>query len=412
MNKKVLMIAFYYPPSSAAAVQRTLKATEYLNEHGWQPIVLTAKSAAYDALELSQPIPSLVEPFTYRTGALDVQNHLAYKGKHFAWMAAIDRWTTWVPSAILKGRKLISEYQPDLIWSTTPTPSANIIGNYLAQKSGIPWVADYQDPFGYHHVKMSGARTRIFKAIDRLTINNCKAAVFATKHTMDVYQQAFAEVDKSRFHTVENGFDENNWKKLEHYYPESQSPISKHKFSLYYSGVLYSHGRNPEPVFQAISELKKSGLINRDNFELVFQGSGDGSEFAQVLAEKGITDMVLFQQPVPFLDSLYYMKQANALLLIQDAIFNLQVPGKLYEYIRTGRPIITLTPAESATAQEANKYSNSAVAKDANAIAETLKQWLENEPAPVSGETLQHFSRYEKTAAMADIFNQVVASEH
>ncbi len=410
MNKKVLVIAFYYPPSSAAAVQRALKATEYLSQLGWQPVVLTARASAYDKLEPSQAIPPEVVPHTYRARAYDVQNHLAYKGKHFSWMAAIDRWTTWIPDAILLGRKLIKQYQPDLILSTTPIPSANVIANHLSQKFGIPWVADYQDPFGYHHVAINKYRAKILKTIDRNTIEHCQAAIFATTRTMEVYQRAFESVEKSRFHTITNGFDENNWKQIAQYTPDSPSPFCANKFSLYYSGVLYAYGRDPRPVFKSIGELRTQGIIDSGNFELVFQGSGDGQKFQQDLKAENIADLVTFKASVSFLDSLYFMQQANALLLIQDAIFNLQVPGKLYEYIRTGRPILTVTPTNSATASEANKYANSAVAENTNAISNSLKSWLESEPETISRKSLQCFSRYQKTVELAEIFNQVVTN--
>ncbi len=410
-TKKVLIIAFYFPPSSGAAVQRTLKAVEYLPDFGWEPIVLTAKPSAYDALEDSQSIPACVADKTYRTPAWDVYRHLSIKGKHFAWMASIDRWSTWIPGAIREGKRLIKEHKPDLILSTTPIPSANVIASRLAKASNIPWVADYQDPFGYHHYPTPKLKTIALKKIDLSTMKRAKAAIFATDNTKDTYQSAFQTVANCQFYTVENGFDETNWQKLSQHKPGTQSPFSDNKFSLFYSGVLYPNGRDPLPLFKALQQLKASGNISSDTFELVFQGSGDGVNFKAQLLELGINDLVRFAPSVPYLDSLYYMQQAQALVLIQDAVFNLQVPGKLYEYMRTGRPVLTMTPDTSATAHVARHYPGSKISYTPEAIAKTLTHWITDLPASYPGESMQQFSRREKTREMATIFNTAIGKE-
>ena len=405
MRKKVLIIAFYYPPSSAAAVQRILKATEYLPEFGWDSIILTAKPSVYEDLEESQVIPDSVAEHVYRTKAFDVNTHLSIRGKHFGWMSTIDRWSTWIPGALIQGLKIIKKYNPDLICSTTPIPSANIIASVLAKHADIPWVADYQDPFSYHNYPTSQLKTMAQKAIDKATLKNCSAAIFATENVRDLYKHKFSTVQENKLYIVENGFDETNWRRLEGYKPSTQSPFNKNKFSLFYSGVLYPNGRNPMPLFEALSTLKAKNIVTRDSFELVFQGTGDGEKFTSILSELDIVDLVKFTSKVPYLDSLYYMKAADALTLIQDEVFNMQVPGKLYEYFRTGRPVLAIAPNESATAKVAGTYQLSKTSNDSSNIALIICDWIKNATQTHNSEDLQHFSRYTKTAEFADIFD-------
>ncbi|MDU0356357.1 hypothetical protein RS130_22890 [Paraglaciecola aquimarina] len=105
MSKTVLMVAFDFPPSNAASVQRTLKFFEYLNEFGWTTIILTAKPLAYPLVD-ENFTPALKDnQFVYRATALDVQKHLSIKGKHFNWMKTPDRWGTWIPFATRLGKK-------------------------------------------------------------------------------------------------------------------------------------------------------------------------------------------------------------------------------------------------------------------------------------------------------------------
>lgn len=406
MSKTVLIVAFDFPPSNSAAVQRTLKMADYLKDFGWQAVILTAKENAYEATEYSQKIPEHIKDHVYRTAAFDVHNHLSIKGKHFNWMKGIDRWSTWIPGAMHCGQKLFKKYQFDAIVSTAPIPSAHIIASKLAAKSGIPWMADYQDPMSYLYEPTRRLRKFCHKRIDLKVTSSASALVYATKQAMTLYQNAFPDVKKSKFHFVENGFDESNFKQLEDYKPKTPSPFSDNKFSFYYSGVLYPNGRDPIPLFKAIAQLVKSHKLTLDSLEVIFQGSGSGEKFSHLLEELGIISMIKFMPSVPYVDSLYNMLNADALTLIQDKVFNLQVPGKLYEYIRTGKNILAITPNDSATAEVANRAENSFIAKESDAIANQIVKIMNNEKI-VSTENVESFSRYSKTREFSQILNGI-----
>ncbi len=405
-QKKVLFISFHFPPSSGAAVQRILKATEYLPEFGWDSIVLTAKSSAYDAIENTQTIPESVRDHVFRTLALDAHKHLAIKGKHLGILSILDRWTTWIPGAILRGHKIIKQYRPDVICSSSPIPSAHFIAYRLSKTHNIPWVADYQDPFGYHGFPTPPLKTKVQKYLDRLIIDHCSCAIFATNQAREIYIKAFKHVDSTKLNVIENGFDDENWIRLASYSPSSHSPMNQNKFSLFYSGVLYPNGRNPLPVFDALSKLKREGTVSSKNFELVFQGSGDGSNFSDDLAERGISDLVSFSKKVPFLDSLYHMTLADALLIIQDEVFNQQVPGKIYEYFRSGKPIIVVSPSSSATSQVAKSYGQSRIAEGKEEIADAIRSATQSKNDDKIFPDVEQYSRRTKSGEFARIFNR------
>jgi hypothetical protein len=406
-NKKVLMIAFHFPPDASIGAQRTFKTAEYLPGYGWDPIILTAKENAYASVEKSQGISKELLSNTHRTAALDVHRHLTVMGKHFGWMAIIDRWTTWIPGAVWRGARIIKQQKPDLIWSTAPIPSAHIIAAILSKISGVPWVADYRDPFSYHHTLVSKIKTKILKKIDKTTIKDCAAAIFTTPKTTELYRNYFHDESPGKFNTVENGYDEQNWEKLTKHHLSSKSPISPKKFTLLYSGVLYPNGRDPTPLFSSIQSLKVSGVIADDNFELIFQGAGDGKNYEELIESLKITNMVKFTPSVPYLDSLVCLKEANALIIIQGQIFNYQVPGKLYEYIKSAKPVIVMTPNDSSTALAALQHPLSAVANTKDEIAEKLLECINgNFSSPHAIETGQ-FSRQQKAFEMAVVFNRV-----
>lgn len=351
------MVAFEFPPSNGASVPRIESFYRYLKLWGWRVIVLTAETSAYSKLD-----PAYKGEFgekVYRTLAFDVQRDLSYRGKYISAMETPDRWgLTWIPSSIFMGSKLIKKYQPNIVWSSSPTPSTHYIANKLSQQASLPWVADYRDPCHY----MNGSAGRwldfIHKKIDKKVMLNSAHITYATFAVRDLYLAEYGNLIENKNTVIENGFDDVNFEKLEKLSKaqRANTPFSSKKFSMYYSGVLYAHGRDPVPIFKAISNLHNDGVLNNDNFEFIFQGAGTGEEFCALLTTLGITNLVKFVESVSFINALNNMTQADALVLIQDSRFNKQIPGKVYEYLRTQRPILVKADSQGETYKLASSF--------------------------------------------------------
>ncbi|WP_158089161.1 glycosyltransferase [Cognaticolwellia mytili] len=400
------MVAFDFPPSNAASVQRTLKFFEYLNEFGWTTILLTSKSKAYPLVDEGSDVTLNDNQFVYRATALDVHKHLSIQGKHLSWMKTPDRWGTWIPFAINLGKKIVKRHKPDVIWSTFPTPSANIIANSLAKYSNKPWVADYRDPAPYIHTTNGKWLDQVHKKIDNLTFKNAQKLVFATQASKELYQSHYQCHDK--FEVIENGYDENNFikaKALEASHPEL---FNKHKFSLYYAGGLYPNGRDPRPIFQAIASLNSHQHLSKDNFELIFQGAGDGKEFSDLLKKLEINHIVSFLKPTSFLLALVNMTRANALLLIQDSRFNLQIPGKIFEYFRTGKPLIIKTDKLGATAQLAMDNPLCHIVESQHEIEELIVKLIRKTCKITKQDKILRHSRKEKARSLDRILSNIL----
>ncbi|WP_348680804.1 glycosyltransferase [Alteromonas mediterranea] len=346
-GKTLLMIAFEFPPSNGASVPRIESFYRYLKQWGWKVVVLTASSKAYQRIDNSYQDGK--DDLVYRAMALDVPRHLSIKGKYLSSLEMPDRWgLTWIPCALVKGKKLLKQYKPDVVWSSSPIPSTHYIAQKLSSEGNIPWVADYRDPFHYMNGSAGKRLDKQHRKIDSQTLKQASKLTFATQQVRDLYCKEYGELVSKKSMVIENGFDESNFKKLAEL-PAMESPFSPNKFSLYYSGVLYAHGRDPKPIFNALALLQSEGKINEDNFELIFQGAGDGQDFLHHLDGLGIAKLVKFIPPVSFIYALSNMMQCNALLLIQDERFDKQIPGKLYEYLRTQKPLLVKSPTGSAT---------------------------------------------------------------
>lgn len=400
MSKTILMVAFEFPPSNGASVPRIASFYRYLKAWGWNVIVLTAKPHAY--VNKDNTYQDNADDLIYRTTALDVQRQLSFKGKYLEIMATPDRWgLTWIPSAISKGKKLVAEYKPDIIWSSSPIPSAHYIANNLSNKFNIPWVADYRDPYHYMNGSAGKWLDYFHKRIDQNTLTNANHLTFATSAVRDLYEHTYNKLISEKNTVIENGYDEANFKKLDTL-TDKTTPFDHKKFTLYYSGVLYPNGRDPVPVFEAISKLKTQGDITENNFELIFQGAGNGDEFKSNIRQLNIEKMVKFINSVPFLNALNNMMNADALLLIQDKRFNKQIPGKIYEYLRTNKPLLVKADVDGETCKLAAQFQNVQVGNTPEKIQASILTLLQKNNATFQ-RNLDDYNREGKAQALQSI---------
>ena len=150
----------------------------------------------------------------------------------------------------------------------------------------------------------------------------------------------------------------------------------------------------PKPIFSALALLQREGKISEANFELIFQGAGDGQDFHQVVNELDIQKLVKFIPPVPFINALSNMMQCSALLLIQDERFNKQIPGKLYEYLRTQKPLLVKSPIGSATQTLAGKYESVESCYSEAEFKSALVKLMSNQDNEIKRELSEHNREY------------------
>src|SRR5205085_137905 len=116
-----------------------------LLDYGWQPIVLSADSRAYEKIGDEQMREISAGVMVKRAFALDAARHFAFRGSYFRSLALPDRWWPWWFGAVISGLSLVRRYRPEVLWSTYPIATAHLIGITLHRMTGIPWVADFRD---------------------------------------------------------------------------------------------------------------------------------------------------------------------------------------------------------------------------------------------------------------------------
>lgn len=371
--KKVLIVAYYFPPSGGPGVQRVLKNVKYLTQFGWEPIVLTVENGQFPAIDesLFKEIPEgtkvyrtkIFEPYDiYRkfTGkgkdvALDV-NNIKKDGQKRSFTESIaefiratffipDARIGWKKYAVAEGLKIIESEGINAIYSSSPPYTCSIIANKLKKKTGLPWVAGLRDP--WTDFLTTPKRWFLPKMIDRLleksVFENADYVECAWEGIKKDALDKYPTFDAEKFVHIPNGYDSAD-------FPKSESVVNE-IFTLTYTGSMYGR-RNPKTLFDAIEELIVVGLVEKDKFKFRFIGRF-GAEIDEMIENTSFKKQIEVIGYMAHSESIKMLMKSDALLLIVDEAKESEeiVPGKVYEYLGVMKAILAITPQKSAIAK-------------------------------------------------------------
>ena len=365
--------------------------------HSWQPLIVTASENIYHRRDDTLKVLPEVAQHVVKAYCHDAAKTYAIKGRYFQWMTLPDRYWPWYFDAVKQASKVIERENPDVIWSTYPVLTAHWIARKLQKKYDIPWVADFRDPLQCRYDQSAQRYAWLKKLMEKSVIKHADKIAFTSNRAVNLYRKLYPDEDPAKFITIENG-----------YYLSGDlariTPVTRQRFQLLYSGSLYVNGRDPMQLFIALSQLKKQNFISQDNFILTFR-PGKISTFQALLSELNISELVEFLPSTSFDGAVAEMKQASATVLIQDEIFHRQIPGKIYDYISVKRPILAITPKDSATADLIAGLTFGVSAWGIDEIATSLKSMLDND-IDCSAD-VERYSRKVKTKELVDVFNNI-----
>ena len=339
------MVAYHYPPEGGSSgVLRTLKFSKYLPEYGWQPHVLTLRESFYPVKDerLLQDIPD--EVTVHRTFGVDSVRHLGFKGRHLSLLAVPDRLVGWIPFAVASGLKIIRESGIDVLYSTCPPPSAHLIAWILSRITGVPWLADYRDPWIEEGIfpKPGTFRYRFESFLEARVIRDCTYLVVTTPDLGREFVERYPQLDEKRVRVIFNGYDEADFSGLD-------TMSWPQKFEIIHAGLVTPEYRNPLPLLEVIAELLRNGRLQSNEVRVSFIGDGDwlgSQEFRSKVAGLSLEQVVRVESRVSHREALERMAKAAVLLLLQASDdTRALIPAKAFEYLRIGRPILALTLA-------------------------------------------------------------------
>jgi glycosyltransferase involved in cell wall biosynthesis len=440
--KRVLFILYYFPPAGGAGVQRGLKQLRYLPAFGWQPVVLTVpRDASYPVRDpqLAAELPEgLVirrtrcpEPYSiYRKitghGAdsdLDLASQSAGERGWRRRLARALRATIfipdgrigWLPFGIRAGRNLIREQGCECIFSSGPPFTCHLIARRLARVTGLPWVADYRDP--WTQATYYPERPALARALDRRLERSC---VRAAARTITVgegmarqLRRSCPDVAPERIVVIPNGYDPEAFASIP-YDPPAALQIT-HSGSLFYNRI-------PHAFFEAVAEILAEDPAARHDLRLQFAGRLDPGVTA-LLERDPWRSITSLEGYLPHREHLRLLRRSRVLLLLigTDAQSKTMVTCKVYEYLAAGVPILGVGPVDGDAAAVLRETGRGWIfahqdraglkAKLKALLAEHRRQPGRNPPSQfdlsADPRAIARYSRREQAAALARLLDQV-----
>jgi glycosyltransferase involved in cell wall biosynthesis len=361
--KKVLIITYYWPPAGGPGVQRWLKFVKYLPEFGIEPIVYVPENPTYPIVDealLDEVAADTViirrkifEPYGFAamfskdkvkkmsSGIIPQTEKQGFMEKLALWIRGNifipDARIFWVRPSVSFLSKYLKENQIDTIITSGPPHSLHLIGLRLKKKLGLTWVADFRDPWttiGYQkELKLSSFSEGRHIEMERKVLIGADKIIVTSKTT----QSDFRQITDRPIEVITNGFDTEKTR---------QSPLDA-KFSLAHIGSLLSE-RNPALLWSALSELIVSVPGFSDHFELKFLGT-ISREVLESVRLYGLDGYLNNMGYVSHAEAINQQRSSQVLLLIEINSLDTRsiIPGKLFEYMVSGRPIIAVGPKGS-----------------------------------------------------------------
>jgi glycosyltransferase involved in cell wall biosynthesis len=403
-SRRLLMITFHYPPSnSSSGGLRPLKFGKYLAELGWESSVLTVPAQCHESVDaaLLRDVPQRVR--VHHAFCFDTKKTLAIAGKYPGFLAVPDRYVSWLPFGVCAGLEVVRREGIDALYSTSPIPTAHLIALILKKLTGLPWVADFRDPW----VETEGSevygplRQRFELWLERRVIVGADRVVVTTPEFGQYLRNRYGRSVGDKISVVYNGYDEEDLHDLT---PEIDGP---ERFTLLHAGLLDPHYRNPLPILRGLRQCLDRQLLP-PNTRVTFVGGGAyaNQTLPQAIRELRLADNVEVVGRMPYRQALAKQAGASALLLMQggDDTWML-VPAKAFEYLRTGRLILTAAPADGATARLVGEFEGTFLTRpdDPEDIARSLTALYQAWVAGVRHVERGGLSRLSRRAAAGEL---------
>ena len=441
--RRVLLVSYLFPPIGGGGVQRALKMARYLPQFQWHPTVLTAHEHAYHAT----PDPSLLQQLPgeteiLRAGHPDLRRWLSRPsrtsedsghqepGRRTGWKslladmlrAARDRYLlpdeqiVWLPSALWSAWRSHQKRPYDAIVSTSGPYTNHLVALYLHRWTGLPWVADFRDPWSQNmHRPTDPWRRQVEEDLEAQVVRECDCLTTVTQGFADQFRARYGGQIK-RLHIIYNGYDPEDWQAV---YPRTVPD----KLSFLYAGILYGK-RSPAVFLKALRRCLDEGWVDGHRVIAQFAGVFDypgHDDHRRLVKQLQLEEQVQLLGNLPHREVLQRQAGAGVLLLIGDHSpdAGAYIPGKLFEYMAARRPILALQREGEASRLIREHGLGIVVEPDdpdeaARAIAEYYQQWLAGalKLPPATPENLRTFHRREQARQMANILDELCRAAH
>ena len=361
--KKTLIITYYWPPAGGPGVQRWLKFVKYLPEFNIDPVVFIPENPNYPIIdesltsEVSKDITIINHPIkepykwagffsntsskTISKGIISDEKEQSFIEKSMLYVRGNffipDARIGWVKPSVSFLLDYIKKEGIETIITTGPPHSVHLIGLQIKQKLGVKWLADFRDPWttiGYHkQLRLTSASKAKHKSLEKEVLNTSDQIIV----TSFVTKKEFQGFTNKSIEVITNGYDDEATVEFQ----------MDTKFTLSHIGSLLSK-RNPEILWRVLSELVRDNESFSKDFQLNFIGA-ISEKVLKSIKKYNLSNYINEVGYVSHQEAIIYQKKSQVLLLIEIDSEDTKciIPGKLFEYMISNRPIVAIGPKGS-----------------------------------------------------------------
>ena len=364
--KKVLIITYYWPPSGGSGVQRWVKFAKYLPAEGWEPVIYTPSNPEMQSEDRSlcgdipagtevirRPIAEIYGLYRTLTGRkasaaeVNVVNRQSgsWKRRAALWVRGNgfipDPRVTWVRPSVRFLKKWLKTHPVDVIVSTGPPHSMHLIARKVALAAGIPWIADFRDPwtriFYFKHLRLTGPARRRHEKLERQVLDDATAVVAVSP----LVQEAFRTMTRTRVELITNGYDPDD-------YDRTVEPDGF--FNLTHTGLFAADG-NPRVLWKVLGEKVRADAEFARKLRLRLVGKTD-APVLESICDAGLSDQLVDLGYRDHRTAVREQLGASVLLLPlrEEPEYRATLPGKLFEYLGARRPVLGIGQTDGAMA--------------------------------------------------------------
>ena len=425
--RKLLFVAYHFPPIRHSATVRILKFSKYLPQFGWHPYILTINTPQKNNDEFEGiRKEDIYRSFLFHPRRIAKQlllkryESLTHQRDKYiepspgwlkrlsrtisGWILIPDEAILWFPGATRLGRKIIQEKNIDVILTTSGPYSVSLIGLWLKRKCKLPWLADFRDNWtrlGTDIYQPTPFHSWIHQSFERQVFYHADCV---TSVQPDLYVGGDNNIHRKIKHLT-NGFDPDD-------FPTDIKIDNNKKFRIVYAGSFYGD-RKPDNFIKAISSLLDSNPKLRDDFEIDLYGSSAETFISRKLEELQLSKIVKLKGNIPHDQILSELQNADLLLLILPNHQKTVYSGKLFEYLGSNRPILGLVPTDGVAAEIIEDTKSGIVVdpEDLSAIEDTIygyyNQWRNGELTHFLSENTDKYSYTQIVPRLAKYLDEI-----
>ena len=393
-KKKVLIIAYYFPPLGMGGVQRVSKFVKYLPSFGWEPVILTVKDIDYFSRDdsLLKELPESAK--IYRTGSFDplrlsylikkifrtktsdpervtLRNSQKEKIERFFprkkrgqndrfffsssrsrgfkpllkfadLFLFPDNKIGWLPFALIKGIRICKKEKINLLFSTSPPLTCHLVAFFLKKLTGIRWVADYRDSYiSYQNAKRPfSLKYLLLKSLQKSFLRRTDGVVSVNQTIAQHLKETYPPVGK--IEVITNGYDQEDF--------EVEVKKNKNIFRIIYFGT-FSLDCPAEPFLKALSNLLHQGKISQDKIRFIHAGISIGMNIEKTIEEYGLKEVTELKGYLSHIEGIEKLLESDLALLTISQSVPVISTGKIYEYFGAQKSVLAIAPQDGEAAK-------------------------------------------------------------